>query len=255
MARRRLDKLLVKKALASTIEEARELILGRRVMVAGIFNEKPASQIDGGVDIKLVVDEERYVSRGAHKLVQGLSSFNIDPRGMVALDIGASTGGFSDVLLKRGARKVFAIDVGYGQLAWSLRQDDRVVVLERENVRTIDSALISESADIAVIDVSFISLTKILDDVWRLMDCDAGKSIVALVKPQFEARKEQVGKGGVVRDLDVRQECIDKVARYSEGIGLGVGEVVESPIRGPAGNVEFLIELTTGERRSFDTED
>ncbi len=255
MARRRLDTLLVKKSLASTIEEARELILARRVMVAGIFNEKPASQVDGGVHIKLVVDEERYVSRGAHKLVQGLSSFAIDPQGMVALDIGASTGGFSDVLLKRGARKVFAIDVGYGQLAWSLRQDDRVVVLERENVRTIDSALITEPADIAVIDVSFISLTKILDDVWRLMDCDAGKSIVALVKPQFEARKEQVGKGGVVRDLDVRQECIDKVARYSEGIGLAVGEVVESPIRGPAGNVEFLIELTTGEHRSFDTED
>lgn len=255
MARKRLDKVLVQKGLASSLEEARVLILAKKVMVAGIPNEKPASQIDGGVDVKLVRDEVKFVSRGAHKLVQGLSSFEIDPTGMVGLDIGASTGGFTDVLLKRGARKVYAIDVGYGQLAWSLRQDERVVVLERENVRTLDCALIVEPADIAVIDVSFISLTKILEDVWRLMDCPPGKSIVALIKPQFEARKDQVGKGGVVRDPDVRQECIDKVSTYSDAIGLRVGEVVESPIRGPAGNVEFLIELKTGEAPPLATED
>jgi 23S rRNA (cytidine1920-2'-O)/16S rRNA (cytidine1409-2'-O)-methyltransferase len=245
MAKARLDKLLIKRAMAPDVESARELIVAGQVLVQGIKNLKPGSQVDPGVDLKLISTESTFVSRGAHKLECGLDAFEIDPRNMVALDVGASTGGFTDLLLKRGASKVFAVDVGYGQLAWSLRQDERVVVLERENIRTIDAEKISDAIDLTVIDASFISLTLILGKVAQLMRAPAGKPIIALIKPQFEAHKDQVGKGGVVREESVRQECIDKVKDWAKARGFGVGQVVESPIRGPAGNIEFLIELRT----------
>jgi 23S rRNA (cytidine1920-2'-O)/16S rRNA (cytidine1409-2'-O)-methyltransferase len=149
------------------------------------------------------------------------------------------------VLLRRGAARVYAIDVGYGQLAWALRNDPRVVVLERENVRTMDSSKVPEACDLAVIDVSFISLTLILDKVAELLRSPAGKPIVALVKPQFEAGRDAVGRGGVVRDEAVRLGCVDKVKAWAAGRGFGVGDFVESPLRGPAGNVEYLLLLRT----------
>jgi len=245
MAKARLDKLLIKRAMAPDVESARELILAGQVLVQGIKNLKPGSQVDPGVDLKLISTESTFVSRGAHKLERGLDAFGIDPSNMVTLDVGASTGGFTDLLLKRGASKVFAVDVGYGQLAWSLRQDERVVVLERENIRTIEAEKISDAIDLTVIDASFISLTLILGKVAQLMRPPAGKPIIALIKPQFEAHKDQVGKGGVVREESVRQECIDKIKDWASARGFGVGQVVESPIRGPAGNIEFLIELRT----------
>lgn len=245
MAKARLDKLLIKRGLAANKEEALALITGDRVLVGGMLNNKVGAQVDPGVDVKLKDDEEGWVSRGAHKLLGGLEAFGIDPTGMVGLDVGASTGGFTDVLLKHGANKVFAVDVGYGQLAWSLRQDERVVVLERENIRNLDPEKLGEPIDITVIDASFISLTLILGKVAELMGPPGGKPIIALIKPQFEARKDQVGEGGVVRDEAVRQECVDNISQWATARGFGIGGIVESPIRGPAGNVEFLIELRT----------
>ncbi|MCP4444021.1 MAG: TlyA family RNA methyltransferase [Myxococcales bacterium] len=245
MAKSRLDKLLVKRSLAASREEAQALITSGRVLVGGIPNTKTAAQVDPGVDLKLKAGERVWVSRGAHKLLGGLEAFVIDPRGMVAMDVGASTGGFTDVLLKKGASKVFAIDVGYGQLAWALRQDERVIVLDRENIRTLDSDKLGEPIDITVIDASFISLTLVLGKVAELMQGPAGKPIIALIKPQFEARKEQVGEGGVVREESVRQECVDNIRDWALARRFGIGGIVESPIRGPSGNIEFLIELRT----------
>jgi 23S rRNA (cytidine1920-2'-O)/16S rRNA (cytidine1409-2'-O)-methyltransferase len=201
--------------------------------------------IDLAADVKLREEDHPYVSRGALKLEKGLDAFGIDPRGMTALDVGASTGGFTDLLLRRGAARVYAIDVGYGQLAWSLRSDARVVVLERTNVRAMDLALVPEPCDLAVIDVSFISLTLVLPRVAELMKPPAGKPIVALVKPQFEAGREHVGKGGVVRDEAARQGAIEKVRTWATAHGFVAGDAVESPITGPAGNVEYLLLLRT----------
>jgi 23S rRNA (cytidine1920-2'-O)/16S rRNA (cytidine1409-2'-O)-methyltransferase len=201
--------------------------------------------VNAAAEIALREQDHPYVSRGALKLDKGLVAFSIDPAGMVALDIGASTGGFTDLLLRRSAVKVYAIDVGYGQLAWSLRQDPRVVVLERQNARTIDLALVPEACGLAVIDVSFISLTLVLPRVRDLLRPPAGKPIIALVKPQFEAGREHVGKGGVVRDEAARIGAVSKVRDWAAGNGFVAGESVESPITGPAGNVEYLLLLTT----------
>ncbi|MBA2544679.1 MAG: TlyA family RNA methyltransferase, partial [Deltaproteobacteria bacterium] len=165
--------------------------------------------------------------------------------GKIALDIGASTGGFTDVLLRRGASRVYAIDVGYGQLAWPIRNDPRVVVIERENVRTLPLERVPEPADLAVIDVSFISLAAVLPRVAELMRAPGGKPIIALVKPQFEVAREQVGKGGVVRDEAVRRSAVDNVRAWADAHGFSAGEDVESPITGPAGNVEYLLLLKT----------
>lgn len=176
-------------------------------------------------------------------MAAGLDAFGLNPSGMVALDVGASTGGFTDVLLRRGAAKVYAVDVGYGQLAWSLRQDERVIVLERENVRHLDPSKIAEPCDIATVDVSFISLTLVLGKMVELMGPPGGKPIVALVKPQFEVGKGQIGKGGVVRDEAARRGAIDKVAAWALDAGFSVGESVTSPIVGPAGNVEYVLLL------------
>ena len=164
---------------------------------------------------------------------------------MTALDIGASTGGFSDVLLRRGAARIYAIDVGYGQLAWSIRQDPRVVVLERENVRTIERARVPEPCDLAVIDVSFISLELVLPRIAELLRPPAGKPLVALVKPQFEVGREHVARGGVVRDPEARLGAVEKVRSWATTHGFSAGEAIESPITGPAGNVEYLLLLRT----------
>lgn len=245
MARERLDKLLVDRGLVASRERARALVMAGEVLVAGRPESKPGTLIDPAAEIVLRTEDHPYVSRGALKLVKGLDAFAIDPAGQVALDIGASTGGFTDVLLRRGASRVYAIDVGYGQLAWSIRQDPRVVVLERENVRNMDAALVPEPCDLAAIDVSFISLTLVLPKVRELLRPPAGKPIVALVKPQFEVGRAQVGKGGVVRDEAARRGAVDKVRTWAADHGFVPGEDVESPITGPAGNVEYLLLLRT----------
>lgn len=245
MARERLDKILVERGLVASRERAQALIMRGDVLVRGQPETKPGTQLPVEVEIVVKGEDHPYVSRGALKLVKGLDTFGIDPAGMTALDIGASTGGFTDVLLKRGAAKVYAIDVGYGQLAWSIRSDPRVVTIERENVRNMELDKVPEPADLAVIDVSFISLTLVLSRVAELMRAPGDKPIVALVKPQFEVGKEQVGKGGVVRDEAARQGAIDKVRTWASTHGFAVGDWVESPITGPAGNVEYLLLLKT----------
>lgn len=247
MARERLDKVLVDRGLVGSRERARALVMTGNVLVRGQPETKPGTLVDPAVEITLKEEDHPYVSRGALKLVKGLDAFGIDPRGMTALDIGASTGGFTDVLLRRGAAKVYAIDVGYGQLAWSIRQDARVVVLERENVRNMDLALVPEPCDLAVIDVSFISLTLVLPRVAELLRPPYGKPIVALVKPQFEVGREQVGKGGVVRDEAARRGAVEKIRTWVAAHGFTAHDDVESPITGPAGNVEYLILLRTAE--------
>jgi 23S rRNA (cytidine1920-2'-O)/16S rRNA (cytidine1409-2'-O)-methyltransferase len=242
--RARLDKLLVDRGLCQSRERATALIMAGKVLVAGIPATKAGSQVATDVAIELAEDDHPWVSRGALKLIHALDELAIDPSGKVAIDVGASTGGFTDVLLARGARRVFAIDVGYGQLDWKLRNDDRVTVLERENIRYLDPARLDEIPELAVIDVSFISLTKVLPKVRELLS-DPERPIIALIKPQFEAGKNQVGKGGVVRDPEVRKSCIDSVQAFARTHGFEVGPVCKSPIRGPAGNVEFLQLLVT----------
>ncbi len=243
MSRERLDKLLVDRGLAPSRERARALILGGKVTVDGRVADKAGTLVAAGAQVALREADHPYVSRGALKLVKALDEWGIDPAGRAALDVGASTGGFTDVLLRRGARRVFAIDVGYGQLAWPLRQDPRVVVIERENVRHLDPAKITEPCDLAVIDVSFISLTLVLPKVGELLG--AGRDVIALIKPQFEVGKGEVGKGGVVRDPEKRAAAVDKVAAFARAAGWQVLGVVESPILGPAGNVEYLMRLKT----------
>jgi 23S rRNA (cytidine1920-2'-O)/16S rRNA (cytidine1409-2'-O)-methyltransferase len=245
MARERLDKLLVDRGLVASRERARALVMSGAVLVRGQPETKPGTLLDPSIEITLREQDHPYVSRGALKLVKGLDTFAIDPTGAVALDIGASTGGFTDVLLRRGASRVYAIDVGYGQLAWALRQDPRVVVLERENVRNMDLALVPEACDLAVIDVSFISLTLVLPRVAELLRPPPGKPIVALVKPQFEVGRDLVGKGGVVRDEAVRRSAVEKIREWAGANGFIAGDDVESPITGPAGNVEYLLLLRT----------
>ena len=245
MPRERLDKLLVDRGLVASRERANALVMSGNVLVDGHAASKPGTLVDTAAQIALREADHPYVSRGALKLVKGLDAFAIDPAGTTCLDIGASTGGFTDVLLHRGAARVYAIDVGYGQLAWSLRQDARVVVLERQNARNMELALVPEPCDLAVIDVSFISLTLILPRVAELLRAPAGKPVIALVKPQFEVGRGQVGKGGVVRDEAVRRGAVTKIRTWATANGFVPGDDVESPITGPAGNVEFLLLLRT----------
>jgi 23S rRNA (cytidine1920-2'-O)/16S rRNA (cytidine1409-2'-O)-methyltransferase len=246
VGKERLDRLLVEMGLAPSRERAQALILAGKVEVGGQTAGKAGTLVgdDQRDTVKLRGEDHPYVSRGALKLVKALDGFQIDVAGCVALDVGASTGGFTDVLLRRGARKVFAVDVGYGQLAWSLRNDPRVVALERENIRYLETARLGgETVDIATIDVSFISLTLVLPRVAAILG--PGKRIVALVKPQFEVGKGEVGKGGVVRDVAKRAAAVAKVGGFAREAGLEVVGALESPILGPAGNVEYLLYLRT----------
>ncbi len=241
----RLDKLLVDRGLAASRDRANALVMSGVVLINGLPAAKPGSLVNVSFEITLKEEDHPYVSRGALKLLQGLDAFGIDPQGYTCLDIGASTGGFTDLLLRRGAKRVYAIDVGYGQLAWSIRQDERVVVLERENVRNMDLALVPEACDLAVIDVSFISLTLVLPRTAELLRAPLGKSVIVLVKPQFEVGRDQVGRGGVVKDEAVRRSAVDKIRTWAAANNFIAGEDVESPITGPAGNVEYLLHLTT----------
>lgn len=227
--------------MAESRERARALILAGDVVVDDHAVDKAGQLVRLDADIRLKGSGIPYVSRGGLKLEKALDEFALDVTGLCALDVGASTGGFTDCLLQRGARKVFAVDVGYGQLAWKLRNDERVVCLERTNIRFLEPDALSEVPDLAVIDASFISLEKVLPNTLRLVK-EFGE-IVALIKPQFEVGRGQVGKGGVVRDERKHREVVDSVCAMAETLGLAVLGVVESPLLGPKGNREFLIYL------------
>lgn len=237
----RLDKILVARGLVESRERARALILAGDVVVDDHAVDKAGQLVFLDAQIRIKGSGIPYVSRGGLKLQKALDEFPLEVAGLCALDVGASTGGFTDCLLQRGARKVFAVDVGYGQLAWKLRQDERVVCLERTNIRFLEPDALSEVPDLAVIDASFISLEKVLPNTLRLVK--TGGEIVALIKPQFEVGRGQVGKGGVVRDEKKHREVIDSICSLVETLGLDVKGVLESPLLGPKGNKEFLIHL------------
>lgn len=242
----RLDKYLVAKELVESREQAQTYIEDGRVTVNGQTALKPAAQIQPGTSVKVNAPHRQWVSRGAYKLLQALDYFEIDPAGRVCVDIGASTGGFTEVLLSRGAAKVFAIDVGYGQLAWKLRTDPRVAVLERTNARQLTVEMLNgEKADIIVSDASFISLKLLLTRMALTLKKEG--RIVVLVKPQFEVGKERVGKG-VVTDPLLHREVLEDVATFAENnAGLKLAGATFSPIRGPKGNIEFLFEFVLAE--------
>src|SRR5512133_3002674 len=241
MATRRIDVELVSRGLAPSREQARAAVLAGRVSVDGHRVNKAGAAVRDGASIE-VTEGPRFVSRGGLKLSGALDTFGIDPGGAAALDVGASTGGFTDCLLQRGAARVTAVDVGYGQLAWSLRNDDRVRVLERTNIRTADPAALGGPFDLVVIDVSFIGLAKVLPFVFPLAAADA--SVIALVKPQFEAGKGRVGKKGVVRDPVVHEETLTAAVSAAHDSGLVVRGITFSQITGPQGNIEFWIWAT-----------
>lgn len=238
--RQRLDVALVERGLAETRARAQALIMGGAVRVQGKVETKPALSVAGDAEIELVAAPQPYASRGGLKLAHALDRFGVDPGGKVAIDVGASTGGFTDVLLQAGARRVYAIDVGYGQLAWSLRNDPRVVVMERTNIRHVES--LPDEAELAMADVSFISLRMVLPAMKRLVTPSA--QAVVLIKPQFEAGRGQVGKKGVVRDPATWRSVLVDILTFAEGEGWSVVGLERSPIQGPAGNVEFLAHLS-----------
>ncbi len=245
--RLRLDQLLVERGLAPTRSQAQAMVMAGQVGVgegdAARHDLKAGDLVDRGAVVS-VVQPRIWVSRGAHKLLAALDAFGVDPSGRVAIDVGASTGGFTDVLLARGASRVYAVDVGYGQLAERLRRDPRVVSMERVNARTLTAAMLPEPTDLAVIDVSFISLGLVLGPVRSTLR-DGRGPILALVKPQFEAGRADA-RGGVVRDPDVHRRVLREVAARAAGLGIGMRGVIASPIQGPEGNREFMAYLGAG---------
>jgi 23S rRNA (cytidine1920-2'-O)/16S rRNA (cytidine1409-2'-O)-methyltransferase len=246
----RLDVLLVERGLAPTRQRAQGLILAGAVTVDGKPANKAGMSVASDAGIEVVNPEEEYVSRGALKLAEAIEQFDIVPAGKVAVDVGASTGGFTDVLLRHGARRVYAVDVGYGQLAWTLRQDPRVVVMERTNFRYVEA--LPEPIDLAVADVSFISLRLLMPSLTRVTSAYA--EAVLLIKPQFEAGREKVGKGGVVRDPAVHREAIVSVISAAREHGWSPVQLAPSPILGPSGNREFLAHLVKGGESDADLE-
>src|SRR5256886_6168517 len=236
--RRRLDQALVERGVASSRERAQTMVRAGLVRVAGMISERPDQMVAADQAVE-VTGARDYVSRGGEKLAAALDTFPIDPRDRRVLDVGASTGGFTDVLLQRGAEQVIAVDVGYGQLAWSLRQDPRVTVLERVNIRRLDR--LPAPADLAVIDVSFISLRLVLPRVRDLLSPPG--DVIALVKPQFEVGKGAVGKGGVVRNPAQHQQVLEAISDFARGLGYLVAGQMSSPIQGAKGNREFLLYL------------
>jgi len=247
--RLRLDAELVRRGLARSREHAAELVTAGRVSVSGSTASKPATQVTTDVAIVVVDDPDRpdFVSRGGHKLAGALAVFGpmgLSITGRRCLDAGASTGGFTDVLLRAGAREVVAVDVGYGQLAWSLRSDDRVHVHDRTNVRELTTELIGGAVDLVVGDLSFISLALVLEPLVGVTSADG--DLALMVKPQFEVGKDRVGKGGVVRDPALRAEAVVAVAARASELGWGPRAVARSPLPGPSGNVEFFLWLRRG---------
>ena len=236
----RLDAALVDRGLVENRSKAQALIMAGKVYTEEQKLEKPGHQVKADTPLDVRGQEHPWVSRGGLKLVQGLDEFSIDPTGFTGIDVGASTGGFTDVLLTRGADKVYAVDVGQAQLAWKLRSDDRVVVLEKTNARYLDEVQIPDDIDIVVCDASFIVLQTVLPAAMAL--AKSGGYLIALIKPQFEVGRGNVGKGGVVRDPELHTEVCDKIEGWLNGLSdWSVLGLTTSPIKGPEGNVEFLI--------------
>lgn len=238
----RLDAELVRRKIARSREDARELIEGGHVLVDGFAIKKPSRIVDESASITLGTERDEFVSRGARKLAGALDHFGIRSwSGKRVLDAGASTGGFTEVALRRGAEKVYAVDVGYGQLAWSLRSHPQVVVVDRTNIRELALDRIESRVDVVVADLSFISLTTVLPRFAELISAQG--DMILMVKPQFEVGKSLVGQGGVVRDPDLRAQAVRSVAKCAQGLGFGVRAVVASSVPGPAGNVEYFLWL------------
>lgn len=241
----RLDSELVRRGLARSRDHAADLIESRSILVGGIPASKPATQVDAETSIVLQGERDDFVSRGGHKLAGALDVFEkIVVEGKRSLDAGASTGGFTDVLLRRGASQVVAVDVGYGQLAWELRQNPRVVILDRTNIRHLTGEMVGEPIDLVVADLSFISLTLVLPALAAVSRPDA--DFVLMVKPQFEVGREKLGAGGVVRDPALRRAAVLDVADSAYDVGLGTLGIAASPLPGPAGNVEYFLWLRRG---------
>ena len=249
MKKQRLDQLVFERGLTDSRERAKTSIMAGVVYVNGQKADKPGTSYPDDVEIELRGETLKYVSRGGLKLEKALKAFSLDPTGLVCIDCGASTGGFTDVLLQNGARKVFAVDVGYGQLAWSLRSYDRVVSMERTNLRYVTPDMLDETPQLAVMDLSFISVRLVLPVVHELICDDA--FVVCLIKPQFEAGKEKVGKKGVVRDKETHIEVIQAVLDFLPTAGFSLMGLDYSPIRGPEGNIEYLALLQKGEHESI----
>ena len=245
MKKERLDVLLVKKGLASSREKAKAIIMSGIVFVDGQREDKAGSTFDEKQEIIVKGKTLKYVSRGGLKLEKAMKNFDIVLKDKVCMDVGASTGGFTDCMLQNGAVKVYSVDVGHGQLDWKLRNDERVVCMERTNMRYMTEDDIDEKASFVSIDVSFISLTKILPAVYRILN--TGGEVVALIKPQFEAGKEKVGKKGVVRDSAVHKEVIEKIHNFVLEQGFSVIDITFSPVKGPEGNIEYLIYIRKSE--------
>ena len=241
----RLDVALYKSGRVPSRAVARGLILAGRVMVNNRLVDKPGTQIPPDAHIEIRGEIDPYASRGGTKLEAAIARFQPTVEGVVAIDVGASTGGFTDCLLRHGASKVYAVDVGYGQLAWKLRQDPRVVVFERTNFRYFDANQIDEPPSLATVDVSFISLRLIFPVLATVLTDTA--EVIALIKPQFEAGRDKVGKRGVVSDPQVRQEVIDAVTAYAADAGFTPHGTIESPLLGPAGNKEFFLDARRGQ--------
>lgn len=237
----RLDVLLVQRGLAPSREKAKAMIMEGNVFVANNREDKAGTMFDETAEIEIKGNTLKYVSRGGLKLEKAMTHFGISLDEKVCMDIGASTGGFTDCMLQNGAKKVYAVDVGYGQFAWKLRQDERVVCMEKTNIRYVTPEQIDDILDFASVDVSFISLTKVLGPARALL-ADNGE-MVCLIKPQFEAGREKVGKKGVVREKSVHEEVIEKVIEFALETGFEVINLEYSPIKGPEGNIEYLVYL------------
>ncbi len=253
MKKERLDILLVTRGLAASREKAKAMIMAGKVLVAGEREEKAGAMVLPDQEIRIKGEEERFVSRGGYKLLKAVTAFALDLQDKICMDIGASTGGFTDCMLQHGAKKVYSIDVGYGQLAWSLRQDDRVIVLEKINVRYLTGEQVPEPVDFAGVDVSFISLTKIIDAVQARLRRNG--EIVCLIKPQFEAGREKVGKNGVVREKKVHQEVIEFIIREMRARQFEILGLDFSPIKGPAGNIEYLLHMRNKKQEGGESEE
>lgn len=240
--KKRLDVLLTEQMYADTRSKAQAIIMAGQVYVNGQKADKPGVSYEENVEIEVRGVTCPYVSRGGLKLEKALRDFGVDVKGLVCSDSGASTGGFTDCLLQQGAKKVFAIDVGYGQLDWKIRSDERVVVMERTNIRYVTPEDLGEPLDLSVIDVSFISLKIVLPTIKTLLK--ANGQVVCLIKPQFEAGKDKVGKKGVVREPEIHQEVLDTFVQTVTGLGFAILGLTFSPVKGPEGNIEFLGHLT-----------
>ena len=246
----RLDVMLVNRGLAPSREKAKAIIMSGQVYVDGQKEDKAGTSFAEEVKIEVRGNTLPYVSRGGLKLEKAMNNFGVNVDKKICMDVGASTGGFTDCMLQNGAVKVYSVDVGHGQLAWKLRQDERVVCMEKTNIRYVKPADIPDRIDFSSIDVSFISLTKVLLPVKNLLTDDG--RIVCLIKPQFEAGREKVGKKGVVRDKAVHREVIEKVIEYAASIGFNILNLDYSPIKGPEGNIEYLLYLENGNRDETD---